>query len=263
MMFGTNLFFSALGAIRQSRRPAWRPVAVTALSLGALAALAGCGASSSPTATVPGQTVSATTLQSRFVAMVGAVSPAVVQIQSAEGLGSGVVFDAHGNVVTNAHVAANQTRFTVTLPSGKHYSATLVGADPASDLAVIHITSATPPAAAFATSSKARVGNIVLAIGNPLGLQSSVSEGIVSSLDRTVSEGNGVTLSSVIQTSAEINPGNSGGALVDLSGRVLGIPTLAALDPELGGAQAPGIGFAISSDTVRRVAGGLIAQARA
>lgn len=259
-MFGTNLFFSALGAIRQSRRPAWRPVAVTALSLGALAALAGCGASSSPTATVPGQTVSATTLQSRFVAMVGAVSPAVVQIQSAEGLGSGVVFDAHGNVVTNAHVAANQTRFTVTLPSGKHYSATLVGADPASDLAVIHITSATPPAAAFATSSKARVGNIVLAIGNPLGLQSSVSEGIVSSLDRTVSEGNGVTLSSVIQTSAEINPGNSGGALVDLEGAVVGIPTLAAIDPEFGETPAPGIGFAIPSNTARNFATKLIAS---
>jgi S1-C subfamily serine protease len=90
-------------------------------------------------------------------------------------------------------------------------------------------------------------------------LQSSVTQGIVSNLNREVSEGNGVTLSNVIQTSAEINPGNSGGALVDLSGRVIGIPTLAALDPDLGNAQAPGIGFAISSDTVRRIAGRLIA----
>jgi putative serine protease PepD len=196
--------------------------------------------------------------------MVASVSPAVVQIQTSQGLGSGIVFDAHGNVVTNAHVAANQTRFTVTLPgAGKHYPATLVGADPANDLAVIHITSATPAPAAFAKSSSARVGNIVLAIGNPLGLQSSVSEGIVSSLNRTVSEGNGVTLSSVLQTSAEINPGNSGGALVDLTGRVLGIPTLAALDPQLGGTQAPGIGFAIPSDTVQRVANSLIARAPA
>jgi S1-C subfamily serine protease len=256
-MFATNPLFD------DTRRPARRHVAVAASLLGALAALAGCGVSSSAPATIPGQPTSATTLQSRFVAMVGAVSPSVVQIQSAQGLGSGIVFDAHGNVVTNAHVAANQTRFAVTLASGKHYPATLIATDPPNDLAVIHITSATPPAAAFATSSKARVGNIVLAIGNPLGLQSSVSEGIVSSLNRTVSEGNGVTLSSVIQTSAEINPGNSGGALVDISGRVLGIPTLAALDPQLGGAQAPGIGFAIPSDTVRHVASGLIARAPA
>jgi len=87
-----------------------------------------------------------------------------------------------------------------------------------------------------------------------------VTQGIVSSINRSVSEGNGVTLRNVIQTSAEINPGNSGGALVDLFGTVIGIPTLAALDPEFGGNQAPGIGFAIDSDTVRRVADGLIAS---
>jgi putative serine protease PepD len=85
-----------------------------------------------------------------------------------------------------------------------------------------------------------------------------VTEGIVSSLGRTVSEGNGVVLASAIQTSAAINPGNSGGALVNLAGQVIGIPTLTALDPELGGAQAPGIGFAIPSNTVRRIADQLI-----
>ncbi|HEX4719177.1 MAG TPA: trypsin-like peptidase domain-containing protein, partial [Thermoleophilaceae bacterium] len=88
------------------------------------------------------------------------------------------------------------------------------------------------------------------------GLRSSVTQGIVSAVGRRVSESNGVTLST-IQTSAEINPGNSGGALVDLAGRVIGIPTLAAVDPEMGGSQAPGIGFAIDSNTVRRVAGAL------
>jgi putative serine protease PepD len=98
----------------------------------------------------------------------------------------------------------------------------------------------------------------VFAIGNPLGLQSSVTQGIVSSINRQVSEGDSVTLSNVLQTSAEINPGNSGGALVDLSGRVVGIPTLAALDPEFGNAQAPGIGFAISSNKLRQVAERLI-----
>jgi putative serine protease PepD len=99
----------------------------------------------------------------------------------------------------------------------------------------------------------------VLAIGNPLGLRSSVTQGIVSSTNRSVAEGNGVTLASAIQTSAAINPGNSGGALVDLSGRVIGIPTLAALDPELGG-EAAGIGFAIPSDTVTQVATRLISS---
>jgi S1-C subfamily serine protease len=116
----------------------------------------------------------------------------------------------------------------------------------------------TPPPASFADSSKIEVGDVALAIGNPLGLRSSVTEGIVSSLGRTVSEGNGVVLASAIQTSAAINPGNSGGALVNLAGQVIGIPTLTALDPELGGAQAPGIGFAIPSNTVRRIADQLI-----
>ena len=240
-----------------------RRVAFTALSLAAVAALAGCGSSSPDTTTILGSATSATTLQARFVAMVGAVSPAVVQIQTSTGLGSGVVIDERGDVVTNAHVTADAKRFTVTLASGKRHPATLVGADASNDLAVIHIDGATPPAATLAQSSGAKVGNIVLAIGNPLGLQSSVSQGIVSALARDVGEGNGVTLKSVIQTSAEINPGNSGGALVDLSGHVLGIPTLAALDPDLGGAQAPGIGFAIPSDTVRSVADRLIAAGAA
>jgi S1-C subfamily serine protease len=94
----------------------------------------------------------------------------------------------------------------------------------------------------------------VLALGNPLGLRSSVTEGIVSAVGRSVPEGDGVTLSSVIQTSAAINPGNSGGALVNLSGHVIGIPTLAALDPQMGSSVAPGIGFAIAGNTVRRTA---------
>jgi putative serine protease PepD len=125
---------------------------------------------------------------------------------------------------------------------------------------VIRITGARPRPAVFADSSQVEVGDLALALGNPLGLRSSVTEGIVSAVGRSVPEGDGVTLSSAIQTSAAINPGNSGGALVDLSGRVIGIPTLAALDPQMGG-QAAGIGFAIDSNTVRRVAGAL-ARAR-
>jgi S1-C subfamily serine protease len=103
---------------------------------------------------------------------------------------------------------------------------------------------------------------VALAIGNPLGLQSSVTEGIVSALGRTVNEDNGVALPDVIQTSAAINPGNSGGALVDLQGQVIGIPTLAATDPQLGGSAAPGIGFAIPSNTVRDIATQLISQGK-
>ena len=114
--------------------------------------------------------------------------------------------------------------------------------------------SAQLPAATFADSSKLAVGDIVMAIGNPLGLSSSVTDGIVSAVGRTVSEGNGVVIPDAIQTSAPINPGNSGGALVDLSGNVVGIPTLAATDPQLGGGAAPGIGFAINSNTARDIA---------
>jgi putative serine protease PepD len=198
--------------------------------------------------------------QQQFVRVVQALSPSVVQIESRLGLGSGVVFDAHGDVVTNAHVVAGANTFTVTLAGGDRHRATLVGADRSHDLAVVHLDGATPRPAAFAEASDLEVGDLVLAIGNPLGLRSSVTQGIVSSLDRMVSEGNGVTLSPAIQTTAAINPGNSGGALADLSGRVVGIPTLAALDPQLGGGPATGIGFAIPSATVHQVATQLLAQ---
>jgi putative serine protease PepD len=109
----------------------------------------------------------------------------------------------------------------------------------------------------FADSSQLEVGDIAIAIGNPLGLSSSVTEGIVSALHRVSAEGNGVTLPNTIQTSAPINPGNSGGALVDIRGHVIGIPTLAASDPQLGGA-ASGIGFAIPSDVVTDIAGQIV-----
>jgi putative serine protease PepD len=197
--------------------------------------------------------------QQQLVRVVDSVSPAVVQIQTAEGLGSGVVYDIKGNIITNAHVVGSFKTFKITLANGT-YDGALVGSFPANDLAVVRVKGTTPRPATFADSSKLDVGDFALAIGNPLGLRSSVTEGIVSSLGRTVSEGNGVALPSAIQTSAAINPGNSGGALVDLQGRVIGIPTLAALDPQLGGAQAPGIGFAIPSNVVRRIADQLIAK---
>jgi putative serine protease PepD len=127
---------------------------------------------------------------------------------------------------------------------------------------VLHIDATGLHPAGFADSSQLEVGDVALAIGNPLGLQSSVTEGIVSALGRTVNEDNGVALPDVIQTSAPINPGNSGGALVDLQGQVIGIPTLAATDPQLGGGAAAGIGFAIPSNTVRDIAAQLIRQGK-
>jgi putative serine protease PepD len=232
------------------------------------APLTGCGSSDAGNGTPAAMTAGVpaamavlanppASLQQEFVALVRRVSPSVVQIRTAQALGSGVVFDGRGDVVTNAHVVAGASRVVVTLASGESHSATVVGRDLGNDLAVIRLSTGRPRAATFADSSQLEVGDIALALGNPLGLRSSVTQGIVSAVGRRVSESNGVTLST-IQTSAEINPGNSGGALVDLSGRVIGIPTLAAVDPEMGGSQAAGIGFAIDSNTVRRVAAALV-----
>jgi putative serine protease PepD len=204
----------------------------------------------------------ASAVQLQLMRVVKVVAPTVVQISTSQGLGSGIVYDDKGDIVTNAHVVGNAKKFSVTLASGAVHSATLVGSFPQGDLAVIRLRDVKPQPAPFADSSKIGVGQIVLAIGNPLGLRSSVTEGIVSSLGRTVSEGNGVALPSVIQTSASINPGNSGGALVDLAGQVIGIPTLAALDPEFGGTPAPGIGFAVPSNTVRNIADQLISKGK-
>jgi putative serine protease PepD len=234
------------------RRP---PYAFLVALLATLAA--GCRSAASAGDPVSGVPVAsadgASSLQQRFVSIVRAVSPAVVRVRTSVALDSGIVFDARGDMVTNAHVVEDATCFVVTLASGDSYPATLVGRDAGTDLAVIRITGARPRFATFANPTQVEVGDLTLAIGNPLGLRSSVTEGIVSAVGRSVPETSGVTLSSVIHTSAAVNAGNSGGALVDLSGQVIGIPTLAAFDPEMG-ATAPGIGFAIDSNTVRKAA---------
>jgi S1-C subfamily serine protease len=208
-------------------------------------------------------------LQAEYVHTIKSVLPSVVLIRTSKDLGSGVVFDSKGDIVTNDHVVGSAKSFTVT-PSGSATAlkATLVGAYPPDDLAVIRVSKpdALKPAR-FADSKKAQVGDIVLAVGNPLGLASSVTNGIISAVGRTVSEPQGgdspgATLPDTIQTSAAINPGNSGGALVNLDGQVVGIPTLAATDAQLGGGAAPGIGFAISSNIVKDVAGQLVAHGK-
>jgi putative serine protease PepD len=219
------------------------------------AATTGAAASTGAAAPDPGD------LQTSFERVVQTASPSVVLIETTEGLGSGIVLDQEGHIVTNAHVVGTARSFQVTLPTGQTRQATLVSSYPPDDLAVIDAEGSGFKPASFADSSKVRVGDIVLAMGNPLGLQSSVTQGIVSALGRTVSEPGGAALPGAIQTSASINPGNSGGALVDLRGQVVGIPTLAARDPQ-GNAAAPGIGFAIASNTVSDIAGQIVRKGR-
>ena len=243
------------------RRHIWwlAPLAGAAVAGGVVAAISLGGGSTSKIAPEtsharlrPG--AAALAFQNAITAVVRELSPSVVQIQTSSGLGSGVVFDADGDIVTNNHVIGSDTgSFTVTA-GARSYGATLVGRFAPDDLAVVHVSNAHLAPAAFADSSALEVGDVAIAIGNPLGLRSSVTDGIVSAFRQGVSEGNGVALPLMIQTSAAINPGNSGGALADLEGRVIGIPTLAATDPALGGSAAPGIGFAIPSNLVKDIA---------
>jgi putative serine protease PepD len=235
-----------------------RDLAVAALAATvaiATTAIVTRGVGDSSAATPP--TKSGVSLQDAFVSVNRRVSPSVVQIETGEGLGSGIVFDGKGDIVTNAHVVGTARTFRVTTPAGKILAGKLVGTYQQDDLAVIKVTGRTLRPATFGDSDALRVGDIAMAIGNPLGLQSSFTEGVVSALGRDEPEGNGVTLRNAIQTSAAINPGNSGGALVNITGQVIGIPTLAANDPQLGGAAA-GIGFAIPANDVRDYASQII-----
>jgi putative serine protease PepD len=266
----------------EQRRPPFTPILVVAtlalvIAVGALLAALLTGGSTTRTANPVTVTVAsqppivatsdsalrADQLQQSFVDVVKKASPSVVQISTSSGLGSGVIFDSNGDIVTNAHVVGGAQRVTVTLPSGRVFRhARVLGSFVPDDLAVVHVNASGLPAMPIADSSKIQVGDIVLAMGNPLGLRSSVTDGIVSAKGRTVSEGSGgPSIPGVIQTSAPINPGNSGGALVNLSGALVGIPTLAATDPELGG-QAAGIGFAIPSNMVRDIASQIITHGK-
>ncbi|WP_431968995.1 S1C family serine protease [Actinacidiphila sp. bgisy160] len=223
-------------------------------------------ASSAPAPVAASEAAGARDLERAYQQVVKAVLPSVVQINTSEALGSGIVYDTKGHIVTNAHVVGSADTFEVTLAnSDTPHKGRLVSSFPEQDLAVIELDD--PPsglrAASFGRSRDVQVGQIVLAMGSPLGLNSSVTQGIVSAVDRTVSEsgnggGAGATLADLVQTSAPINPGNSGGALVNLSGQVIGIPTLAAVNPTMGDSSAPGIGFAIPSATVTRIADQII-----
>lgn len=252
---------------------ALRTVLAAALTVAALA-LTGCTgnltSASSPASLIP-LPAAVPDLQQAYITVVARVLPSVVQITADGSLGSGIVFDTDGNIVTNAHVVGQATKFEVRLADNpKPLPATLVGSYPPGDLAVIKLDQ--PPSslrpAQFGDSAILQVGQIVLAMGNPLGLDGSVTNGIISATGRTVTEPPqgaipGATLADVIQTSAAVNPGNSGGALVDLDGKVVGIPTLGATQPQVdgnGNAPASGIGFAIPSNVVTDIAGQLIAN---
>ncbi|MGZ9811788.1 S1C family serine protease [Pseudoroseicyclus sp. H15] len=169
--------------------------------------------------------------------------------------GSGFLWDDAGHVVTNAHVIAGASTVSVSLADGRSLDAQLVGTDPSHDLAVLQIDSSDlPDALPVGESAKLRVGQGVMAIGNPFGLDWTLTTGIVSALDRDLQESTGVTITGLIQTDAAINPGNSGGPLIDMRGQMIGMNT-AILSPS---GSSSGIGLAIPAHVVQRVVPQLI-----
>ncbi|HUZ03463.1 MAG TPA: trypsin-like peptidase domain-containing protein [Thermomicrobiaceae bacterium] len=249
-------------------------------------------------------TGSATSFQAAVEAAVQKARPAVVQITNNQtpasqfgqaysvpsGVGSGVIYDSQGHILTNNHVVAGAQNLLVSLPDGRSFPATVVGTDPQTDLAVIQIHGSNLPVAPLGDSSRLQVGQFVIAIGNALALPGgpTVTSGVVSALNRTVQEPSqaqsqsgsssgspfgqipfgqgqaaqaqaaGPYLFDAIQTDAPINPGNSGGPLVDLTGQVIGINTLVAGQAEPG-VQAQGIGFSIAMATAKPIADQLVA----
>ena len=173
------------------------------------------------------------------------------------GVGSGVIFDEAGHIITNNHVVEDARDIRVTLPDGRTFPAKLIGTDRRTDLAVIKIEGANLPAARLGDSDKLRIGEWVVAIGNALGLEGgpTVTAGVVGALNRSITEPNGEYLENLIQTDAAINPGNSGGPLINLSGDVVGINTAIA-------SEAQGIGFAISISAARPIVGDLVSYGR-
>ncbi|MBL0058804.1 MAG: trypsin-like peptidase domain-containing protein [Elusimicrobia bacterium] len=192
------------------------------------------------------------------------VGPAVVQVEvtrsagpnawpggTLRGAGSGLLFTPDGFLVTNSHVVREAQRTDVTLADGQKFEAEIVGDDPHTDLAVLRIHGTKLPAARFGNSNRLRPGQLVVAIGNPLGFQATVTAGVVSALGRSLRSQTGRLIENVIQTDAALNPGNSGGPLVTASAEVVGINTAIIR-------QAQGICFAIPSDTVQWVAARLL-----
>ncbi len=171
--------------------------------------------------------------------------------------GSGFVYDDAGHIVTNYHVVQGGTSVSVTFPDGSKYKATVVGTDPSSDLAVlkVDVPSSKLDPLPLGDSSALSVGEGVVAIGSPFGLEETVTSGIVSALDRTISSETKFQIAGVIQTDAAINHGNSGGPLLNLAGQVIGVTT--QIESDSGGNE--GVGFAVPSNTIKSVASQILA----
>lgn len=207
------------------------------------------------------------TLDAYSRAVVGVVklaSPSVVNIRVAPtegkensrgGFGSGFVIAPDGFILTCSHVAQGGGKIVVTLPDGSELAAQLTGDDPASDLAVLRIDAGHLVALELGDSALVQAGQLAIAIGNPLGFQSTVSAGVVSALGRTFRAASGRLIDNVIQTDLALNPGNSGGPLMDSAGKVIGINT-AIIE------AAQGLGFAIPANTARRVVAALMHEGR-
>jgi putative serine protease PepD len=220
-------------------------------------------ATGSPTAVTSGNTIGDVydRANASVVEITVTVSGGAVTVPGSGGSqaqGSGFVYDTSGHVVTNQHVVDGATSIQVQFANGKTSSATVVGTDPSTDLAVLKVDS--PPSGlqplTLADSAAVEVGDEVVAIGSPFGLENSVTSGIVSALDRSMEAPNGFTINGSIQTDAAINHGNSGGPLLDMSGRVIGVT--AQIESDSGGND--GVGFAIPSNTVRSIVTQLIAD---
>ncbi|MBA3348916.1 MAG: trypsin-like peptidase domain-containing protein [Actinobacteria bacterium] len=186
-------------------------------------------------------------------AVATAVLPSVVQIETESGLGTGVVYNSDGFILTAAHVVEGSSGVTVRLADGRRVPGHVEGADEDTDVAVVSVGRRDLPAASLAIGVPVKVGQLAVAIGSPFGLEGTVTAGVVSAVERTVTTNEG-TAASMIQTDAPINPGNSGGALVDRRGRVIGINDAIRSDS---GVNA-GVGFAIPIDTAASVADDLL-----
>jgi serine protease Do len=174
------------------------------------------------------------------------VAPSVVSVQRNGGFGSGVIIRADGVVLTNAHVVGDAQQVRIGLADGRELDGRVLGRDPTVDVAVVRLSGNDLPAASLADSDGLQVGQTAIAIGNPLGLERTVTRGVVSAIDRSP---RGFGLDGLIQTDAAISPGNSGGPLLDSRGRVIGINTAVLAAP-----GASGLGFAIPINLARQIA---------
>lgn len=208
------------------------------------------------------------------IGVVDSISPAVIGVTGADGgrewmdddradsrggSGSGVVVSTEGLALTNSHVVGGRKKLTATTVDGDRLDAQVLGDDPGTDLALLRLSSRSLPSAPVGDSGALKVGQLVIAVGNPLGLASTVSTGVVSALSRSLRAYSGRLIDDVVQHTAPLNPGNSGGPLVDSRGRLVGINT-AVIQTPMGVAQ--GLGFSVSSRTARWVMGELLAHGR-